>query len=58
MVADLARLHPIARIGDPSDVAATAFWLASSDAGFVTGQVIRVEGGRTVRLSLPAALEP
>ena len=58
VVADLARLHPIARIGEPADVAATAFWLASPDAGFVTGQVIQVEGGRTVRLSLPTALEP
>ena len=58
VVADLERLHPIARIGDPADVAATAFWLASPDAGFVTGQVIQVEGGRTVRLSLPTTLEP
>ncbi len=58
VVADLARLHPVARIGDPADIAATACWLASADAGFVTGQVIQVEGGRTVRLSLPTALEP
>ena len=58
VVADLARLHPVGRIGLPADVAAAALWLASDDAAFVTGQIIPVEGGRTTRLSLPDALEP
>ena len=40
----LAR-HPIGRFGKPQDVAATAVWLASGDAGFVTGQTFVVDGG-------------
>jgi len=55
-VADLASLHPVGRIGDPTDIAATALWLASTDAGFVTGQVVAVDGGRMTRLSIPASL--
>jgi meso-butanediol dehydrogenase/(S,S)-butanediol dehydrogenase/diacetyl reductase len=38
------------------DIAATALWLASTDAGFVTGQVVTVDGGRMTRLSIPASL--
>ena len=55
-IADLASLHPVGRIGDPADVAAAVLWLATPDAGFVTGQVVTVDGGRMTRLSIPAAL--
>ena len=55
-VAELASLHPVGRIGDPTDVAATVLWLSTPDAGFVTGQVLTVDGGRMSRLSLPASL--
>lgn len=55
-VADLASLHPVGRIGDPTDVAATVSWLANPDAGFVTGQVVTVDGGRMTRLPIPASL--
>ena len=55
-VVELASLHPVGRIGDPADVAATVLWLATADAGFVTGQVVTVDGGRMTRLSLPASL--
>lgn len=37
---------PIRRAGVPEDIAAAVAWLASEDAGFVTGQVIGVNGGR------------
>jgi meso-butanediol dehydrogenase/(S,S)-butanediol dehydrogenase/diacetyl reductase len=46
-------LHPICRLGLPEDVANTASWLAGDEAGFVTGQEIVVDGGRTCRPSLP-----
>lgn len=36
---------PLQRIGTPDDVAATALWLLR-DASFVTGEIIRVDGGR------------
>jgi 3-oxoacyl-[acyl-carrier protein] reductase len=36
---------PMKRIGRPEDVAATALFLASEGAGYVTGQVLSVNGG-------------
>ena len=39
------RETPLGRWGTPEDVAAAARWLVSPAAAFVTGQVIRVNGG-------------
>jgi 2-hydroxycyclohexanecarboxyl-CoA dehydrogenase len=39
---------PIRRHGEPEDVAAAAAWLASEEAGYVTGQVVGVNGGRYI----------
>lgn len=36
---------PLMRIGEPSDVAETALFLASDGASFITGEVINVSGG-------------
>jgi 3-oxoacyl-[acyl-carrier protein] reductase len=36
---------PVGRVGQPEDIAHTASYLISPDAGFVTGQVIYVAGG-------------
>lgn len=36
------------RFGEPQDIAPTAIFLASDEAGFVTGQTIGVEGGTTM----------
>ncbi|MEM9343953.1 MAG: SDR family oxidoreductase [Pseudomonadota bacterium] len=50
---EIGRLHPLRRTGRPEDVAALICWLASEDAGFVTGQVWTIDGGRMTQLSLP-----
>jgi len=52
--AELERLHPAGRLGQPTDVGDLAVFLASDRSGFVTGQTIVVDGGRTVRLPTPA----
>ena len=51
--AKIGTIHPVGRTGEPREVAALVTWLASTDAGFVTGQVWTVDGGRTSQLSLP-----
>ena len=44
---------PMKRIGQPSDVANMAAFLASDDAAYVTGQVLFVCGGLSVNTSKP-----
>ncbi|HYI23867.1 MAG TPA: SDR family oxidoreductase, partial [Thermomicrobiales bacterium] len=47
---DLARLQPLTgAMGDPGDVAGAAVFLASSESSFITGAVLPIDGGWTVR---------
>lgn len=41
--------HPLGRMASADEVAAVAVFLASSDAAFLTGLAIPVDGGRSVR---------
>jgi 3-oxoacyl-[acyl-carrier protein] reductase len=43
--AELLKAIPLGRVGTPEDVAAAVVYLAGSGAGYVTGQVLRVNGG-------------
>ena len=36
---------PVGRFGNPEDIANTALFLASEEAGYITGQTIHVNGG-------------
>jgi 3-oxoacyl-[acyl-carrier protein] reductase len=38
---------PRGKFGEPSDIGWTAVFLASKEAGFITGETIHVNGGRT-----------
>jgi len=38
-------LSPFGRIGQPSDIATVAVFLASSDSAWITGETLRVQGG-------------
>ncbi|MCD7732374.1 MAG: SDR family oxidoreductase [Oscillospiraceae bacterium] len=44
-ISELCEETPLLRIGKPSDVGKTIAFLASDKAGFITGQVISVNGG-------------
>lgn len=41
----IAQMHPMERIGEPSEVAAAILFLASDDASFITGVILPVDGG-------------
>ncbi|WP_277451943.1 3-oxoacyl-ACP reductase FabG [Janibacter sp. DB-40] len=44
-LAHAAKETPVQRVGQPEDIAATASFLLSQEAGFVSGQVVYVAGG-------------
>ena len=41
----MARMVPLGRAGTPEDIAAACAFLCSDDAGYITGQLIGVNGG-------------
>jgi NAD(P)-dependent dehydrogenase (short-subunit alcohol dehydrogenase family) len=46
---DILKEQPIGRLGRPEEVASAVLWLCSSEASFVIGQALAVDGGYTVR---------
>lgn len=47
MAKAIAAQHPISRLGEPEDAAALAAFLLGPESGWITGQVIGVDGGRS-----------
>ena len=45
--ADVESQHKLGRFGKPEEIAGAAFFLASDDASFVSGQALAVDGGYT-----------
>ncbi|MFC9977838.1 SDR family NAD(P)-dependent oxidoreductase [Spirillospora sp. NPDC127200] len=48
-------LHPLGRVADAHEVASAITYLLSSEAGFITGATVPVDGGRTVLAHDPEA---
>jgi 3-oxoacyl-[acyl-carrier protein] reductase len=44
-IAELKKMVPLGRLGKPEDIAALCAFLASEQAGFITGAVIDINGG-------------
>lgn len=44
-LAAIERMHPMARLGEPVEVARAMLFLASDEASFITGAVLPVDGG-------------
>jgi NAD(P)-dependent dehydrogenase (short-subunit alcohol dehydrogenase family) len=40
--------HPLGRVGNPEEVAALILFLASDDAGWITGSTLPIDGGRNL----------
>ena len=47
-LADMLKLIPYGRVGDPADIGRTVAWLVSDAADYVTGQTFFVDGGMTL----------
>jgi 3-oxoacyl-[acyl-carrier protein] reductase len=45
LVARMAKMNPLERLGTPEDIAASVSFLAGPDGSWINGQVLRANGG-------------
>jgi dihydroanticapsin dehydrogenase len=45
----MARMHPLGRLGTPDDIASAALFLVSDASSWMTGEVVVIDGGASVR---------
>jgi NAD(P)-dependent dehydrogenase (short-subunit alcohol dehydrogenase family) len=48
-IAAVVQRTPLGRIGEPEDIASAVSWLASEASGWMTGQVVTLDGGYFLR---------
>lgn len=48
MATAIGQMHAMQRLGEADDIAAMGAFLMSADAGWITGQIIGVDGGRSM----------
>jgi NAD(P)-dependent dehydrogenase (short-subunit alcohol dehydrogenase family) len=44
-VAEAVAMTPLRRLGRPEEIAESVLFLASDGAGYITGQILQVDGG-------------
>lgn len=45
----VTQTHPLGRLAQPEEIAEAVVWLCSDHAGFITGQVLAIDGGYTAQ---------
>jgi NAD(P)-dependent dehydrogenase (short-subunit alcohol dehydrogenase family) len=60
VLADYLACIPLARVGDPADVAEAVRFLAGPESAWITGEIINIDGGQHLRRGpdYAAAFEP